>query len=282
MEIFNEAWQTLFSPDFCQEKYLYHFTDIEKAIKILYSNSLKFSKINNTNDTLESKPKMSTSEHSCELYEVIRHFGNVNQNYIQLLCFTKDLEKIAETPKGKRIYTDYSGRGFALPRMWAQYSKNNTGVCFVYSREALSKLIAKQLGLSLIHCADIIYISKFSTYNYDIKSLKGLLEQVKRYDSSKLQQCLADISFLKNNMEFVKYNYFSKLDDWSGENEFRFLAFGETDYYINEMSSALIGVVVGENIDSAYESILKLLCKDKWEIKKITFSYQGCQLFSVS
>ena len=35
------------------------------------------------------------------------------------------------TNSEKIKYNDYTGRGFSLPRMWAQYANNNDGVCFV-------------------------------------------------------------------------------------------------------------------------------------------------------
>lgn len=51
MKIDNKAWLTLYDPDY--------FTSIDSAIKILYNGTLKFSKLNRTNDTLESKPKIN-------------------------------------------------------------------------------------------------------------------------------------------------------------------------------------------------------------------------------
>ena len=130
MKICNEAWHTIFNPDFCEDKYLYHFTDIEKTIKILYGNALRFSKISTTNDTLESKPKIqSAHKDSKDIFEAINHLASINKNYLQLLCFTKDLNGTEDSPKGSQVLTDYSGRGFSLPRMWAQYARNNTGIC---------------------------------------------------------------------------------------------------------------------------------------------------------
>ena len=40
------------------EKYLYHYTSVEKASKILYYKTLRFLPIVNTNDTIESKVRL--------------------------------------------------------------------------------------------------------------------------------------------------------------------------------------------------------------------------------
>lgn len=282
MEIHNEAWLTLYEKNFDKDKFIYHFTDVDKAIKILHGNSLKFSKISKTNDTLESKPKICTTTAS-NTNNIIKHFRELNKLYIQLLCFTKDeeLDTSNTTPVGKLFYTDYSGRGFALPRMWAQYAKNNTGICFVFDKNKLKQLIYDEVGIGLIHDQSIRYINKFDKYDIDQDKLNKLLDQVSLYDS-KFQKDLFSIAFLKKNIEFTEYNYFTKLSDWSGESEYRFLAFGADDFYVKNIHSTIIGIVIGENIEPAYESILKNMCNDLCEIKKIIFSYEGCKITTVN
>lgn len=283
MKIYNEAWLTIYDSNFSRDKYLYHFTDVEKFVKIIYGKSLKFSKISKTNDTLESKPKIfEWDQNTNDLYEIIKHFRDINQDYLQLLCFTRDIRKINNVPTGKSLYIDYSGRGFALPRMWAQYSKNNTGVCLVFDKSELIRLIEKRLGLSLIHHGIINYISKFQHYKVNFDELNSLIKRINEYQKSRMQQGFADLDFLRSNLDFVKYNYFCKLDDWSGENEYRFLSYGESDYFIKDITDALIGIVVGENIEPANENIIKILCNNVCEVKKITFTYKGCQLTHIN
>lgn len=282
MKVHNEAWRTVYDPNFCEGNFLYHFTDIEKVIKILYGDSLKFSKICTTNDTLESKPKMDIpANQENDLFEIIRHLRDINKRHVQILCFTKDVvRKSTNCVSGKKVYTDYSGRGFALPRMWAQYARNNTGVCLVFDKNLLIELIQNSLGISLIHHGSVQYVSKFENFKYNPVKLKKLLDQVNQYHNA-MQQSFVDLNFLKSNIEFVEYNYFSKLDDWAGENEYRFLTYGEEDYFIKQIKDALIGIVIGENIDPAYEEIIKVLCNDICEIKKISFTYKGCQISSI-
>ena len=107
------------------------------------------------------------------------------------------------------------GRGFALPRMWAQYSSNNEGVCFIINKQ---KLINKILN-DEIFCIynEVKYVDSYNTYpienNYLIK-----LGKIIKSDSIDILYEL-----MKNDRKFVTFNYFTKLDDWKSENEYRVL-----------------------------------------------------------
>ena len=285
MKIDNQAWMTLFDPLFPTNQYLYHFTTIEKAVKILHSNTLKFSKTGSLNDTLESKPKLSSDDFMFSgdfkrFSAALIHFRKINHDYLQILCFSKDLPSQSRTHINERkLYTDYSGRGFAFPRMWAQYAGNNAGICFVFDKKTLCTIIEKSVGSLLIHSDDVEYINQFQHYEMYPNRIMKLAEQIKQ--QSELQGSIATIDFLRNNTDFVKYNYFSKLDDWASENEFRFLGYGDSVFFVKDIFDALVGVVLGEMIAPYDEEIVKYFCHDVCEIKKITFAYKGCQLENV-
>lgn len=283
MKIDNRAWFTLYDSQFNENEYLYHFTDIDKAIKILNNDSLKFGYLGNTNDTLESKPKIdfANAEDNKNLSNAIKHFKDLNEQFLQLLCFTKDLQKRKESVAERILYTDYSGRGFSLPRMWAQYSNNNSGICLVFNKNQLIKMIEKEVGGALIHYGDIEYKSQFQNYEFSKERLNELLDLITR-NNSKIQTGIYDVRFLIENMDFVKYNYFSKLDDWKAENEFRFLAYGDQPYFVRNISKALTGIIIGEKIEPEDEKIIKYFCNDLCEIKKITFAFRGCKLSNIN
>lgn len=276
------VWLTVFDDKlFDPQKYLYHYTDINKATKIIYNGTLKFSKISKTNDTLESKPRIGddTSYSEC-----IEQFKELNRNYVQLLCFATDSNvntqdfnfEITERIK----YTDFSGRGFALPRMWAQYANNNSGVCLIFDKEILTNNIIKQLGTNFINGEPIRYVSQFEEYPFRTQSdqiISILLNDVKE-----LKGFPITAHFLKSHLEFVKYNYFSKLDDWKSEREFRFLAYGNEEYFINNILNSLVGVVVGEKIEESDLEIIKLFADKYTDIKKVSFTFNGCKLVNIN
>lgn len=148
MNIDNNAWLTLYQKNFNRTNYLYHFTSVEKATLILDGDSLKFSKITNMNDTLEAKPKMNLFgiDSTKNLHDIFNCINEINKKYIQLLCFTTDTDIELQTESDKIRYNDYTGRGFTLPRMWAQYANNNDGVCFIFDKKKILDLIYSELG----------------------------------------------------------------------------------------------------------------------------------------
>lgn len=282
MNFDNKAWLTLYDNSFKTDDYIYHYTSMEKAVLILYGDSLKFSKINSTNDTLEAKPKMSYQEIIAteQRRKVFKQIQEINNNYIQLLCFSKDNSNIdnsivLDDPSTDTKLNDYSGRGFALPRMWAQYSNNNNGVCFIFNKKLIEKQIKKQLNHSLIKSGDVEYVSQYKKLDMDYDSLEELLVD------NVIQKSINYVDYLKNNLAFTNYNYFYKLNDWKNENEYRCIAYGNNEFYVHNIKSAIIGVIIGEQIEPSDEKILKYFVGDLCEIKKISFSYNGCLLTNI-
>lgn len=282
MEDRFDVWQTMYEEDFEKNKFLYHYTNVSKAFKILYGKQLKFSKLNLMNDTLEAKPKLSFDKHidSTTFQKIIHHFGYTNNHYLQLLCMSKDSTTTMTALNDRTLYSDYSGRGFALPRMWAQYADNNNGVCFIFDKLKLIKIIKDTLGVELIRKGNVNYVSHFKPLNIDITSV---LEHVKKSGSkSDIVRNINELDFLKKYQNFVQYNYFSKLDDWKGENEYRFLAYGDQDNYIPNIFQAIAGIVVGESIETSNLKIIELLSENQFEIMKISFNCNGCMLTNIN
>ena len=160
----ENLWKTIFISDFDNNKYLYHYTNVDKALKILTSNSLRFSRIDYTNDTSESKLKINFEKPDFNVESEIKEFDkktekildffNRKNPLIRLLCFSMDVKyskadiqsiynKQHLTSKDK--YYNVLGRGFALPRMWAQYASDNKGVCLIIDKEKLLDKVDKQL-----------------------------------------------------------------------------------------------------------------------------------------
>ena len=285
MKNYHDAWYTLFDEKLDTKRFLFHYTTIENAVKILFGNSLKFSKISRANDTLESKPRIHIDSDQELFRNAIRHFREMNNEYLQILCFTMDSDKectneFSNELDDKERMTNFAGRGYSLPRMWAQYAANNRGICLVFDQQELIDLIRNSLRSFLLVYQPITYFNRFSSYKISDESICQLLNRINRAKSNE-QRTLWNIDFLKDNMDFVIYNYFSKLDDWIGENEFRFVAYGLDDYYVNQIDKALVGIVMGENIEPQNEKIIRSFCPETCELRKIFFSYAGCQLHSV-
>lgn len=133
----SNVWSALWISQFDPDEYLYHYTTFETAIKILYSDKFRFSPLSKTNDTTEQKLRI---RYAFEVQEEQRENISIFEKYwlnwttnSKLLCFSQDRSKSLSGKFNNRF--DVSGRGFALPRMWAQYAGKNSGVCFVVRKK---------------------------------------------------------------------------------------------------------------------------------------------------
>ncbi len=288
-----DIWKPLYVDKFDCEKYLYHYTSVATVLKIIQTNTLLFSKICETNDTTEAKMRLlfenenvsDVDSYKKKVDMISTYFKNYKK-YVQLMCFSTDMKvKVNDRKKylnimdKKDIYFDVSGRGFALPRMWAQYSNNNQGVCLVFNKKKLIDLINRKVSFSK---HDKVQYTNFCD-RYLIKKdrMDDLYEKILMLSNGRLTM----LNMIERDKEFLKYNFFEKHNDWSSEHEFRIITLVDNEendrVAISQISSCLEGVVLGEKINSTYEEIIKLLLKqlkNDCEVRKIQFGDQICKL----
>ena len=279
---YRDVWNSLYLEHVDPRKYLYHYTTVNSAIKILYGDTLRFSKISNANDTMESKPWLSGQHDMNLVRKALELFQTINRQYIQILCFTMDSSEDIRMKYGNKLNDDekrinLAGRGYSLPRMWAQYASDNQGICFIFDQKKIKKMIRDKLSSNCLISGPVDYYSLFKNYSFGQDPLKDLIKKTGETKNQD-QKALWNIDFLKRHLDFVKYNYLSKLSDWSGENEYRFVAYGSDVYTINGIKDALIGIVFGEKTEPVYEKVIQDLSPNNCETRKMVFTYQGCQL----
>ena len=289
-----DIWKPLFADNFDYGKYLYHYTSFETVLKIIQTDTLLFSKICETNDTTESKMRLvfdSTNVSDVELYkkkiDLISNYFKNYKKYVQLMCFSSDV-RINERDKRKYLssmntksqYYDISGRGFALPRMWAQYSNDNQGVCLVFNKKELIDLINRKFAFSKYGLVE--YTDFYDRYLIKNDRIEDLYEKILLLSNGRLTM----LRMIEKDKEFLKYNFFKKYNDWSSEHEFRIITLVDNEENdrvpISQILSCLEGVVLGEKINSTYEEIIKMLLrgkKDDCEVRKIQFGDQICKLY---
>lgn len=298
----DEVWSTWHDEKFNCSKYLYHYTNIEKACKILFHKNLRFSFLSKTNDTAESKIKLEFMndgkiENFIQKTEIIRNYMKNHNEFLQLLCFSMDEERIEDkkvfTKKDDKFFVDMSGRGFALPRMWAQYADNNCGVCLIINKENFESELARNYGILKIYYNKVFYKDAFASFSMPVETIDNLSHSIKEDSAS----TVSGYRFLKEHPDFVKYSYFTKYMDWMNEKEYRYLISSDNKNAkeIKNIYRYLEGVVVGEKIDSVDEWLIYSLVeklnkqiidcdnkeqieKKKIEVKKICFDYNCINL----
>ena len=201
------------------DKYLYHYTSAKKALEyILKDRTLMFNSLRNTNDPKESKDwkfdfhlvkgQLVTDDESNKIW---RDVSSEIKTKCKVLCFSKD--KIG---LGEEFLNDIYLRGFAMPRMWAQYGDNRKGVCLIFNKKNITKLIVEQFGTNAdIYGSNVEYrnvmlkgdiFNSPYTINYNFLKDVGLNEFVRSYVA-----------------EYNAELFFEKSLDWRDENEFRYL-----------------------------------------------------------
>ncbi len=280
-----DVWKSICAGGFKYGEYLYHYTSVDTAIKIICSDSLLFSPISNTNDTSESKMKIAFDQSNVkdrneylEMVKMISEYFKQYAHFVQILCFSvdanihkADYEKFKSSTGDRDIYYDVSGRGFALPRMWAQYADSNEGVCFIFNKKKLIEVIERKVAF--VKHGNVSYKRIFDKYFISSEKMAMLFERITKVANGSLTL----LNMMQDDKDFLKYNFFEKLDDWSNEHEYRMAALidkrDSPNYQlpIGGITSFLEGVVIGEKIDPSFEKTIKLLIKDKQarcEVKK--------------
>lgn len=109
--------------EFCDKEKLYHYTNLDSALRIIESNTILFNHLSNMNDINE-------------LYRPL-FYDNV----------TEEIETLAKAEMAKyqqiSLTRDFCRMGFDIPAMWGHYGDNGKGVCFIFDKKKLIDSIPK-------------------------------------------------------------------------------------------------------------------------------------------
>lgn len=223
-------------------KYVYHYTEYEKAHDyILRNRTLKIGCYKSTNDPKESKDwdfDLFTRNFSRPLGRNEKSFSNklsgALKSCTKVVCFSQDDEKLS----GNHLNEIFL-RGWAKPRMWAQYGGNHSGVCLVFDREALNQAIEKICSNAIVFRGSVSYA------NRSIISDFGLGPYV--IDCDQLEK-LGFENYVKEHLQqYHRQLFFEKMVDWEHESEFRWVIFSQSaeDIFV-EIVSSIKGIIFGD------------------------------------
>lgn len=222
------------------DKYVYHYTSSETATQfILKDRSLRFGRFTNTNDPKESKDwafSFGTNEN--------RDLGRYNTAYSRLVsesikggtrlaCFSMD-----GSLTGSHMQ-DICNRGFAKPRMWAQYGNNHHGVCLVLKRNKLDRAIVASFSKHVVLRGRVKYTNR------------PLLEGPDDHDYQINIDALEDLGlqqYAKLHVQhYFRRLFLEKMTDWRDEAEYRWIVFADTrDELYVPLDECLEGLIFGE------------------------------------
>lgn len=257
----------------CKDNYIYHYTSTDILIKyILPQKQLRFSKINSTNDPEETRFHVMQYHDDLNLgpnfirdkLEKTITISRGITEHIKLLCFSQDDDSF-DISNGL-----FSDKGFARPRMWAQYAQNHRGVCLVFDKEKLIEKFNSDFEYYLHFCDDVSYdpiIKQLSLPEYEYAQI-GLASELQK----SAEQIIED-----RIKKYHKIYYFSKHKDWQTEKEFRFVIRDEihSETFLS-IDGTLAYIILGHNCESQLTHPINILLQTfskKPEILK--FRYNG-------
>lgn len=215
--VYLREWEeSIFLSDrYDDTEFVMHYTSVERAAAIALTQSLVLSPLRVLNDPRESQQRQSIRvtysipggpvmpdvaddvgiQHDAALWAL--------RNQVRVGCFTADARA---HPRGTG--RDADERGFARPRMWAQYGAGHAGCCLVMNREALESAAR---GLSAkVHCGRVRYVE-----GVDLALHEAELVELNDPTTGRTGPDLT-----KQQRAMVK-SLFSKNADWATEREFR-------------------------------------------------------------
>jgi hypothetical protein len=250
------------------DRYVYHYTKAETARDyILKSGTLRLDSYAATNDPKETKQwefGLGTSrEISLNGYkhlELSAWLSNELKRRTRLACFSMD-----KNPLTGNHLSDVLNRGFAKPRMWAQYAANHTGVCLVFEKNILTTTLTEHLGSIQWIAAPVNYQNRSNFRGLEAHEFMLNVDEYNLLGPTKYPA--------EHARRFLKELYFEKLEDWRDENEWRIVAFtDEADKVFLPIRKCLVGVMHGDATDPDLSE----------ELMRLTLGWNGVQHMGLS
>lgn len=232
-------------------EYVYHYTKVATALDyILKDRPILLGDYATTNDPKESKAwefGLRTFENrDLDAYQhskLSSWFSHELKSRARLACFSKD-----RSPLSGDHMSDILSRGFAKPRMWAQYAEKHTGVCLVFLREHLIAAAKSSLGGGWLMHGDVTYKNR------------GILDKNDRPEfmlNVDLYESLGPKAYVRSHIQTNHRSlFFEKLEDWRNEDEWRIVAIADSNKpLLLPIEGALVGVLHGDatNPDTSEE-----------------------------
>jgi hypothetical protein len=224
-----------------------HYTRADTALEILHSKMIRLNvlaAVNDPRETVSRRFEMSEyvgSDATCEQRQaddwLIEQLDELFTRDVKIFCATRDSQVGADVPR--RL------RGFARPRMWAQYGDRHRGACLVFDREKLtSSLVRASKDFGVPHLlADV---------RYDATSLeagRGSLT-IERDQFASVLSARSDAGLRETWIEHAEKHqhglFFNKHEDWEAESEWRFVMLDRSSGFLTvPFEDALVSVVLG-------------------------------------
>ena len=245
------------------DQYVYHYTSANTARNyILKDATLLLSPYASTNDPKETKDwqfglgtwqnrDLGKYKHSA----LSSWLSAELKRRTRLACFSTDVPPLS----GSHM-SDILNRGYAKPRMWAQYAEKHTGICLVFLKSSLLEVVKTHLKSLELVAGPVVYQNRLVVRSLEPHEFMLNIDVYESVGESKYAQAHAH--------QFMPELFFEKLQDWRDENEWRIVAFTDSpDNLLIPIRQCLAGVVHGDSTDPDISE----------ELMRLTFGWNGVE-----
>lgn len=191
------------------DRWVYHYTSLRSAVAIATSGTLRFNTLATMNDPREFKslvlPVMSMAQPLSRVQvRTTERLVNRRRLAMRLGAFTRD---DAAGAGSSLVRTD--ARGYARPMMWAHYANRHRGVCLVFERRELERVMRAKFDADLM-TGDVTY-----------RTLPDESAWTPMLEASEVHAYGEAVAAERFFAEYRHDLLFTKNQDWSVEREWR-------------------------------------------------------------
>jgi hypothetical protein len=230
--------------------YLFHYTRLATAIeKILPSLKLRFSRFSNMRDPRETHWAFSASFFG-DIPGSNATFWRIQSRVAELKSTVRLLSLTEDDDRQRLPHEEVFSRGFSHPRLWEQYAGNHAGVCLVLSKDALLEAAQKATEAhGVLEHRSVAYRDGQITI------------EASGVDLQTIHQRGMDVVLTEHLDRHVRELFFTKLEDWASEVEYRFVIRWEAEEELFvDVEDALKGVIAGHAVAKEWAPALEALC----------------------
>ncbi len=241
---------------------LFHYTKLSIGIEnILYSKKFKPSLYKNTNDPREYKflflnmMGWSLAPEANKLWNDAHPIIDSILKYkcrVMCFCSNKRPTLIIEDEYTDEVEDTHAvTTGWNKSRMWAQYGENHRGLCLVFSKAAIDKMLQE----------NVLPPNTGKTGYVKYSSAERISMNAFTLDGNRLVKEGAESYCQGHVLEHINDFFFTKHIDYRDESEYRAVVYDpEKKSEFLDINSILMGVVAGDRTPEAYFPLLEELC----------------------
>jgi hypothetical protein len=246
----------VFGGEPASQKYVYHYTRWERLLDIM-ETGFRLGPLAQMNDPRESKEWLLPITVSGVTFPAV----GVKAAEEEIRNYKRKIRVAACCLDQPAVNRDNHGRrGYARPRMWAQYTDNHRGVCIILDRAGLDRAIRQRypaINTSWVRGGSVQYVE---TPLEDVMNREMFLNSP--------DEAVGNVR--EHFARYAEQLFFTKHIDWRDENEYRWVYYDADQSQTGEdgltapfvdIKTHVVAVVLGADYSDAHLPIARMFAQ---------------------